>query len=289
MKNNIMGRYFWLWIVVAVLVASIAGNLFFQRRQSQPVEATVQESSQVPRDEVPTAYEVIKVDRHLEIGNIDEATYRVTIPTDIKQLQIEPTLQKIVNDIISSEPELDQFTVFMYSDKAVVDGAYDVGRAVWAQGGEYGKITPELAKSNNRSGFTTTIDVEPNIEEYLASRNRQETINGLTTEQRKAIFKDLVSLTDKAYDTADHTDLTPGQWLDNLIQEFDLNKQDVIDTYTKDYYEVDKLNTRYLPDSNLVSIPYFSMLAESVIRVKYNLNDDVFSAIKGEGLEKNWY
>jgi hypothetical protein len=289
MENKTSGRYFWLWIVFAVLLASVVGNFFFQRRQSQPVDTTVQESSQVPEGKVPTSYEIIESERHTEIGDIEEATYRVTIPFDIKQAQVEPTLRKIVADINKVEPELDQFFVLMYSDKEVVKGAYDVGRAIWAYQGEYGKITPQIAKSNNRSGYSVTIDIEPNIEEYLASRNRQETINGLSTEQRKAIFKDLVSLTDKAYDIADHSELTPGQWLDRLTQELELNRQDVVSVYTENYYSLDKLETRFLPDSDLVSIPYFSMLAESIIRVKYGLSDDVFYAIKTEGFEKNWY
>jgi hypothetical protein len=289
MENKTSGRYFWFWIVAAVLVASIAGNLFFQRKQSQPVEATVQESSQVPRDEMPTSYEVIKVDRHFEIGNIDEATYRVTIPTDIKQSQAEPTLRKIANDIIDSEPELDQFTVFMYSDKAVVEYAYDIGRAVWAQGGEYGNITPELAKSNNRSGFLTTIDIEPNIEQYLASRNQQETINGLSTEQRKAIYKDLVDFENKGFDIAEDTNLTPKQWLDQLTQELNLDKDKVLTTFTEHYYPVEKLDERFLPDSEVLAFNTFSMLASSVVLTKHNLDYDTFSAIKAEGLEKNWY
>jgi hypothetical protein len=289
MENKTSGRYFWLWIVFAVLLASVVGNFFFQRRQSQPVDTTVQESSQVPEGKVPTSYEIIESERRAEIGDIEEATYRVTIPFDIKQAQVEPTLRKIVADINKVEPELDQFFVLMYSDKEVVKGAYDVGRAIWAYQGEYGKITPQIAKSNNRSGYSVTIDIEPNIEEYLASRNRQETINGLSTEQRKAIFKDLVSLTDKAYDIADHSELTPGQWLDRLTQELELNRQDVVSVYTENYYSLDKLETRFLPDSDLVSIPYFSMLAESIIRVKYGLSDDVFYAIKTEGFEKNWY
>jgi hypothetical protein len=277
-------RYWWIWIIVAIIAVVV-----FTNRTQQNQLLSQQSPSEVQESELATSYEIIESERHTEMGVIEEATFKVTIPSDIKQEQVEPTLRKIVADINEAEPKLDQFFVLMYSDKSVVDYAYDIGRAVWAYQGEYGRITPEIAKSNNRSGYSITIDIEPNIEEYLVSRNREETINGLSTEQRKAIFKDLVDLTDKAYDTADHTELTPGQWLDSLVQEFDLNKQDVIDIYTKDYYEVDKLNTRFLPDSDLVAIPYFSMLAESVIRVKYSLDDDTFYAIKTEGLEQNWY
>jgi hypothetical protein len=215
-------RYWWIWISVAVIAIVV-----FTNRIQQNQSVSQQSSSEVQESELATSYEVIESERHTEMGLIEEASFKVIIPSDIKQTQVEPTLRKIVADINEAEPELDQFFVFMYSDKAVIEYGYDIGRAIWAYQGEYGRITPEIAKSNNRSGYSITIDIEPNIEEYLASRNREETINGQSTEQRKAIFKDLVDLTDKAYDTADHTELTPEQWLDSLVQEFDLNKQDV--------------------------------------------------------------
>lgn len=131
--------------------------------------------------------------------------YRVSLPPTIKQAQIEPTLRKVISDGTATDLDIDEVTVYAYSDPKNVDGPYDIGSAIWAVNGEYGNMTPQIASSNNRANYLVSVDIEPDIESYLSQRNAQEEKFGFTEKQRRDFFKEIVAAEEKASAAAEET------------------------------------------------------------------------------------
>ena len=265
--NSIWGRR-WILALTILALTSLFGC---QSNNDTSAVVTTGQTNQVEDSQEPSvSYEVVNVDNNsrkamtesLSSYTIQElealptytrSTYRVTVPATIKQTQVEPTLRKIVSDVTASDPDLDELTVFMYSDAQAASSAYDVGRAVWANKGEYGNITPEIARNNDRSNYSTTVDVVPDVEAYLTQRNKQEDKFGFTEEQRRAIFKEMVAAEDKAYAVADEV--------------YPLN----VDVSKNTEY-VRELQAQYLAE----------------LRAEHGYTEEIELDIKDEGLRENW-
>jgi hypothetical protein len=130
-------------------------------------------------------------------------TYRIVVPVNIKENQVKPTIDKIISKITARNGDIDEITLFLYSDKKIADSVYDVARATWAPNGEWGSTTPEIASSNDRSSYKTVIDVKPDLETYLKGRDESKEKFGLSDEKRKQIYIDLDSADAKAQVEAD--------------------------------------------------------------------------------------
>lgn len=88
---------------------------------------------------------------------IKKIVYRVVVSPDIKPEEIRPTAQKIVADIRAGDKDIDEMGIFMYSNESLTGGAWDIASAVWGVGGKFGGITPEIARSNIRTGYDISI------------------------------------------------------------------------------------------------------------------------------------
>lgn len=146
----------------------------------------------------PVPYQVVSTE---DIGGLawsKRLDVRVLVPDSIKRQQVEPTVKTVLDQVRSGDPDVDEINLLVYSHRELIDGAYDVARAVWAPGGEFGNISPEAARSNERDGYETKIQVKDNLEEYLAQRGQKETKGGLTEEERRKIFRELVKAEDRA-------------------------------------------------------------------------------------------
>jgi hypothetical protein len=232
-----------------------------------PVQSTTRAISTVP----PATYEIVKQEdlSRKAMGNksLSDFTsqelaalptnkkikYHIVVPSTIKANQVNSTVNKIVSDITSKDNDIDEIVMFLYSDKelAVNNGAYDVATAVWAPLGDLGNVTPEIAKNNDRSSYSTKVDVKPNLDAYLSQRTKNETIFGLTEEQRRQFYKEIVAAEDRAREEADK--LFPIGAESNKIKH-------------------DELREKYA----------------SVIRNKYKVNADQEKQILNEGLNESW-
>ena len=180
--------------------------------------------------------------------------YRVVVSPSIKSDQVRPLLTQVVTQLSTQDPDIDELTVFLYSDEALVGDVYDVGRALW--GPAAGAVTPRIASTNDRQGYKLTIDVPPGLDDYLKQRGSNETKFGLTEAQRKEVFKEAVAAEDKAHAEADR--LYPPDVPNPNIQ----GNNDTYDSLVQQYY--------------------------ADVRQPFGLTDDQLSQIEGEGLAKRW-
>jgi len=93
--------------------------------------------------------------------------------------------------------------VFLSSESGLVGQGFDIGRAVWAPGGELGNVTAAVAEGNSRAGYSTTYEARPDVETYLANRFRSEERFGLTVAERRAYFREVGQAGVRSYRDAD--------------------------------------------------------------------------------------
>lgn len=179
--------------------------------------------------------------------------YHVLVLKDIKENNIEPTVNKIIKDITSKDGDIDEIILWLYSDKELIDsnGAYDVASAVWAPLGELGNVDAEIATSNSRINYSTKIDVKNNLDVYLNQKNTEELKFGLTEVQRRQLYKEVVAVEDRSRMEADK--LFP-------------------DDYSKSKAKFSELRKKYI----------ISVLE------KYNIDETQEKEITNEGLRKSW-
>lgn len=187
--------------------------------------------------------------------------YRVVVSPTIKENQVRPTIDKIISDITSRDNDIDEIYLFLYSDKALVSRAYDVAMATWVPDGEVGNVTPEIAQNNNRSSYKITIQIRPNLEEYLQNRSQSQDDLGFSEEERRQIFRETVAAQDRAQAEADQlypTDISkPDYKQENILKNVDKDRD------LSDQYEAD-------------------------VRAKYGITKDVELQIIVEGTQENW-
>ncbi len=172
-----------------------------------------------------------------EIANLPtdkKMAYRIVVSPEIKENQVKPTIEKIISDITSKDNDIDEISLLLYSDKELASGMYDVAMATWAPNGKLGNITPEIAQSNNRNNYKTTIQIKENLEEYLQKRGESEDKFGFSEEQRRGIFKEIVAAEDKARIEADKiypVDISdPNYKQENIMKNIDKNRE-LMDKY----------------------------------------------------------
>ena len=222
----------WQQIFLAVVLVGLIGWL--TENTPAPTETPVarSEPTSTPVIEAeptgtPVAYEIVVTEdqshkamgqrllsefsyQELEALPVDKKmSYRVVVSPDIKTNQVKPTIEKVISDITSRDNDIDEISLLLYSDKELANGAYDVGRATWAPGGKLGNVDANIARSNDRTGYQLSVDVIENLEEYLKQRGQSEDKFGFTEEQRRQIFKELVSAEDRALADADDSNLSP--------------------------------------------------------------------------------
>ncbi len=187
--------------------------------------------------------------------------YRIVVSPEIKEDEVHIIIQKIISDITEKDNDIDEIILFLYSDKELSSRSYDIGTATWAPKGELGNVTSEIAQSNDRMNYEITIQIKENLEEYLSQRMKFENKLGLTEEQRRQFFKEIVTSEDRANSEAEKLytiDITNSDYKqENLIRNID---------------KADELMEKY----------------KAEIRIKYNLTEEQLTEIITEAFKEGW-
>ncbi|MFH0834072.1 MAG: hypothetical protein V2A63_01635 [Patescibacteria group bacterium] len=183
-------------------------------------------------------------------------SYRILVSPEIKENQVEPTINEIISEIISQDDETDEISLLLYSDENLVDGAYDVAMATWALQGKWGNTTPEIAEKNDRSNYRTSIQIKENLEEYLAQRGKSEDKFGFSEAERRQIFDELLAAEHRGMEEAET--IYPLAVAGNFEKNID-KERELMDKY--------KLE----------------------IREKYGISEDIEASITLEAVEEGWF
>jgi len=127
---------------------------------------------------------------------------KAVVDKNITREQVRPTVEKIIKDITLRDADIDEISLLIYSDKELIDDVYDIAISTWAPKGEWGNVTPKIAKDNIRSDYRTDIDIREGFEKVIAQRSKDEKRFGFTEQERRQIYKELVKAETKANEEA---------------------------------------------------------------------------------------
>lgn len=85
--------------------------------------------------------------------------YHVVVQPTSKA-QIEPTVQKIIDDLTSEDGTIDEIVLHFYSNSSLVEQGqtWDIASAVWGPNGEHDSVTASIAKNDERETYQTSIE-----------------------------------------------------------------------------------------------------------------------------------
>lgn len=182
-------------------------------------------------------------------------TFKYLVSKKIKREQIEPLLTKLIENIISEDGDIDDITVWLYSDKNLIDGSYDVAMATYSP--SKGEVTKEIALSNDRTTYVANFLIADNFEEHLKSANENAVdSSGLSYDLRKKIYQELANTETRARAKLDK--IYP------YTANFDT------DNYAN---KLDELTKKY----------------EKEISKKYKIDTKAMNSIYEEGDKNGWY
>jgi hypothetical protein len=125
--------------------------------------------------------------------------YRIVLSKDIKENQVKPTIENIIANLTSKDSDIDEIILWLYSDKEISNSTFDIGTAIWAPNGKLGNIDANIAQNNNRVNYKIDYQIKQNLEQYLTQKFETSDKFGLTIDERKQVFKDIVKAEDDAY------------------------------------------------------------------------------------------
>lgn len=213
-------------------------------------------------DKLLSQYEASEIE---QLPTNKKMSYKIVVSPTIKKALIEPTVNKIIEDLMLQDGDVDEMALFLYSGKDVLDNSCDVASVIWAPKGELGNVTPEIAKKNDRSLYKTSITANADLEEYLRHKGQLPIIKfGLTEQQRKQFFKEYADAENKARAGAD--------------------KKYPIDPLSREYI----LNATALINKNIDEERTLTEKYKAELFKKYGITKEQGEDLKLEGLEKNW-
>ena len=128
-------------------------------------------------------------------------------PSSLRREQIPLTRAADVNcsllsgvreDKSTSNPEIDEIDVAAWYDEASVEKSTCLAYVWWSPNGDWGSAHGDIAESNDRQSYLITFEINIDIKP-------EEVKYGLTEQERKQVFYDLVALQDKiSFDDPDY-------------------------------------------------------------------------------------
>ena len=86
--------------------------------------------------------------------------YRIVVPEGLSQTDIKNTVKNMIDKQLEENKDIDEMMIFVYDDERDAGGMYTVGRAVWGVDGKFGNVTPEIAKTNDKSKHKITFHIK---------------------------------------------------------------------------------------------------------------------------------
>ncbi|OOV19875.1 hypothetical protein [Flavobacterium sp. LM4] len=181
-------------------------------------------------------------------------TYKYLVAKTITKTQIPLLLTKLIENIVQKDNDIDDVTVWLYSDKNLIDGSYDVAMATFKPSN--GEVTNEIASNNDKSSYVANFEIANNFGEGLDRESNNTVVSGLSFDLRKKIYKELANTETRAREKLDK--IYP------YTANFDT------DNYAN---KLDELTKKY----------------EKEISKKYKINAETVKRIYEEGDKNEWY
>jgi len=186
--------------------------------------------------------------------------YRIVVPIDITKEELESTIAKCIKDKSIENPDIDEIVVFVYDNEEKINMAYTLGKAEWCPNGEWADVTPEIARSNIRDSYKIIYNIKEKALEDI--KKASEILHGLTENERKEIFTEIVRCED---------------WADlEAMKQYYPGCEDCFEFIKSDVHKyAGKVSE--LTDS-----------CKEKLRKRYNITEEIRVEISTEGITKSW-
>ena len=85
--------------------------------------------------------------------------YGILVTPDLSKEEYTEVFNNIISDITQKDSNIDEISLWIYDDEDALDFGYNVARVLWHPAGGWGfSVTPEIATSNDRTGYKTIIE-----------------------------------------------------------------------------------------------------------------------------------
>jgi len=158
----------WFWaagIIIFIIIAIILGN---NKTTSQLLSSTENKTNQISKTEIPKEilYKIFSTEdlSMKALGNkllsqystseiqdlpMDKRfSYDVLVARNISEADLLKVAEKVVSDTRKKDNDIDELILNFYDDEKEKT---PTGKATWAPNGEWGLVSPEIARSNSRS------------------------------------------------------------------------------------------------------------------------------------------
>jgi len=162
-----------------------------ERAQAATAEAVRQEASPSPTVEPPVTYEI--ADRaDVSFGATIRIVYRVSVSGPLAEDDLRRIAQEIIEDE-TSQQDVDAIGFFFYLPGTDTASVYSAGKADWAPNGDW--ASADTVRAGDYSSHELgAIDVGGAYGELGES----EETTGLSEDERRTMFKELVAAEDRA-------------------------------------------------------------------------------------------
>ena len=105
--------------------------------------------------------------KDISYGNVVRMTYQIVVPSDITVGELKSTLAQVIKKKSTENPNIDEISVYAWeSEEGLKEGNLPLGHAEWCPNGNWGSITPEIARSNIRNNYKIVYDVDEKALDY---------------------------------------------------------------------------------------------------------------------------
>lgn len=256
----IMKKLIFFSVLISIFSCKKAENKFVDDKILQDVPKEVEAKTFEKEVELPEYSLLKKEDISIKTSMDANAlinkrfTYKYLVPKTITKAQIPLLLTKLIENIVQKDNDIDDVTVWLYSDKDLINGSYDVAMATFKPSN--GEVNKEIAASNDKSSYVANFEIANNFKEGSDSESKNIDVSGLSFDLRKKIYKELANTETRAREKLDK--IYP------YTANFDT------DNYAN---KLDELTKKY----------------EKEISKKYKINDETVKRIYEEGDRNEWY
>ena len=138
-------------------------------------------------DKLPSEYTQAEIDK-LPINF--RMKYSVVVPRDITEEELKSTMAYVMKTMSNENLDIDEIYVATWYDLESVGKGICIAWAEWCPEGRWAQMPPEIAQNNIRDSYLINFNFNAPIEQ-------EESKYGLTEQQRKQTFYDMVVLEDK--------------------------------------------------------------------------------------------
>ena len=144
--------------------------------------------------------------------------YSITIPRDITEEELKSTLAQIIKDKSSGNLDIDEIYIAAWYDAASVGKAICLAYAEWCPEGRWEQMPPEIAQNNVRDTYLINFNFNTPIE-------AERTKYGLTEQQRKQAFYELVQLQDQVSFNDTNYDEKMNKAISTIAKKYGITKE----------------------------------------------------------------